>query len=87
MPPRRIGSPAPVAKEFVAKASTKKLHPKVREFLNVRSSEKVLWVGEHVTHSNVASRDLTVVGVASATTSTAFTQPPAILTPPAKKSD
>jgi hypothetical protein len=44
-----------VARDFAARASDKKLHPKVREFLKQPSKEMLLWIGNNVSHSNVAS--------------------------------
>jgi hypothetical protein len=49
----------PVAQEFAAKASDRKLHAKVREFLGVGSAAKLVWISGNVTHSNVASQALT----------------------------
>jgi hypothetical protein len=54
-----LGEIATIAKEFVAKASDKKLHPKVREFLNQPRDRAVIWVKDNVTYSNVA---VTVTG-------------------------
>jgi hypothetical protein len=56
-----------VAKDFVAKASAKKLYSKVREFLNLHSSQMLLWIGNNVAHSNVASHT-TVVSSQNAST-------------------
>jgi hypothetical protein len=49
----------PIATKFGANADVKKLHPKVREFLNKPSGDKLLWLGDNVSHSNVASKVLT----------------------------
>ncbi len=48
-----------IAKEFAAKASANKLHPKVAEFLSVPRIEMQIWIGKNVAHSNVASHALT----------------------------
>jgi uncharacterized protein HemX len=45
------------AKEFALKASDKKLHPKVRESLNLPATQ-VEWIRGNVTFSNVAARSL-----------------------------
>lgn len=47
-----------VARDFAAKASEKKLHSKVREFLKQPSKEMLVWIGNNVAHSNVASYDI-----------------------------
>jgi hypothetical protein len=44
-----------VARDFAANASDKKLHSKVREFLKQPSKQMLVWIGNNVTHSNVAS--------------------------------
>jgi hypothetical protein len=66
-----------IAKEFAGKASGKKLHQKVREFLKLPGNEMLVWIGNNVAHSNVASQ--MPVGVAfpdvSASTSTRFVLP------------
>jgi|ERR1035437_648060 hypothetical protein len=48
-----------VASEFAAKASNKKLHPKVREFLKLTSREMLVWLGKNATYSNVAAQIIT----------------------------
>jgi len=45
---------AAVAKEFAAKASLKKLHHKVREFLQLPPEGMQVWIADNVTRSNVA---------------------------------
>jgi hypothetical protein len=42
-----------VAREFAAKASVKKLHPKVREFLQLPPEKMFAWIGENVSHINI----------------------------------
>src|ERR1035438_5914445 len=49
-----------IAKLFAAKASGKRLEPKVREFLGLPNSEMRVWIGNNVTHSNVAAQAMTV---------------------------
>jgi len=49
---------AAVAKEFAAQASDKKLHPRVREFLLLPPERMLVWIGDNVTHSNVASQTM-----------------------------
>jgi len=44
-----------VARDFAARASDKKVHAKVREFLKQPSNKMLLWIGDNVAHSNVAS--------------------------------
>jgi hypothetical protein len=67
----------PVAKEFGLKASDKKLHPKVRAFLEQPSNEMIVWIGNNVTHINVALQ--TPIGISfsdvTASTSTSFVVP------------
>jgi hypothetical protein len=55
---RILGEIENVARDFAAKASDKKLHPKVREFLKQSSNEILVWIGDNVTHSNVASHSV-----------------------------
>lgn len=43
-----------VAKKFAAKASQKKLHPKVLEFLHVPPAATVEWLSGNVSHMNIA---------------------------------
>jgi hypothetical protein len=43
-----------ILKEFAAKASPKKLHDKVREFLALSPDKILLWIGDNVAHPNVA---------------------------------
>jgi hypothetical protein len=66
-----------VAKQFAAKASDKKLHPKVREFLNLPSNEMLTWIGSNVAHSNVAAKTIsgpTITAVFSAFSASTHTQ-------------
>ncbi len=49
----------PIAKEFAAKASEKKLHSKVREFLHLPLEATKKWIADNVAHSNVTSHVLT----------------------------
>jgi hypothetical protein len=49
----------PIAKDFAARASTKKLHPKVREFLQFAQGATLLWIGDNVPRSNVTSHSVT----------------------------
>ena len=48
-----------VARDSAAKASAKKLHPAVKEFLTQPTDEMVLWLEKNVTYSNVAAQSLT----------------------------
>ena len=50
-----LGEIETVARDFAAKASDKKLHSKIREPLKQPSKEMLVWIGNNVTHSNVAS--------------------------------
>ena len=61
-----------IAKDFATKASRKKLHIKVREFLHVAEDAKLVWIGDNVTHSNVASPAVSspVYGARNASTAT-----------------
>ena len=43
-----------IAKDFAAKASDKKLHSKVREFLVVAPAKRELWIGDNSPRPNVA---------------------------------
>jgi hypothetical protein len=43
-----------VAREFAVKASAKKLHPDVRKFLQLPVDAKLIWIGDNITHSNIA---------------------------------
>jgi hypothetical protein len=56
---------AAVAKDFADKASQKKLHPKVREFLQLQPEQKLLWIADNVSHMNVAVSLPIGVGVVS----------------------
>src|SRR5271169_4802694 len=56
---------AAVAKEFAFKASQKKLHPMVREFLQLQPEQMLLWIADNVTHMNVAVSSPIGVGVVS----------------------
>lgn len=49
----------PLAREFAAKASEKKLHPKVREFLRLTPEMTKKWIADNVAHSNVTSHVVT----------------------------
>ncbi len=52
-----------IAKTFAAKASQKKLHAKVREFLLLPPERTQKWIADNVTHSNVdVSSPMGVVG-------------------------
>jgi hypothetical protein len=42
-----------IAKDFAAKASDRKFHAKVREFLRLPRAQGRIWIHENVTHSNV----------------------------------
>jgi hypothetical protein len=53
-----------VAKEFALNASPKKLHKKVIEFLQRPSGEMLFWIGDNVSHSNVASQAMSPGAVA-----------------------
>jgi hypothetical protein len=64
-----------VAKVFAAKASTKKLHPEVRKFLNLAPEATLKWIADNVTHSNVASSS-----VSSRTISSNFSTATQIIT-------
>jgi len=59
----------PVAKEFAAKASEKKLHSKVREFLHLPREATRAWIASNVAHTNVASHAVTA-SFANASTAT-----------------
>ncbi|HMD15317.1 MAG TPA: hypothetical protein VKH18_01520 [Terriglobales bacterium] len=48
-----------VARRFALKASGKRLEPKVREFLGLPSKEMRIWIGNNVSHSNIAVQDTT----------------------------
>jgi hypothetical protein len=52
-----------VAKDFAAKASTKKLNANVRKFLQLPPNEMLIWIAENVTHSNVAIQPMNVPAV------------------------
>jgi hypothetical protein len=56
------------AKSFAARASAKKLHDKVREFLHVPPQAKLLWIGDNVRHSNVATSLATSTTIVNAST-------------------
>ena len=43
-----------IAKDFAAKASIKKLHSKVRQFLEVAPARRELWIGDNSPRLNVA---------------------------------
>ncbi len=66
-----LGEIATIAKEFAAKASDKKLHPKVREFLNQPRDKALFWVKDNVSYSNVAAPVSTVSSVNNFAHSTA----------------
>ena len=63
---------AAVAGEFAAKASQKKLHPKVREFLQLQPEKMRHWIADNITHSNVAVNS--PIGVVVAPYSSVSTQ-------------
>jgi hypothetical protein len=48
-----------IAKEFAARASEKKLHPKVQELLRLPPQATLRWITDNVAHSNVASHAMT----------------------------
>jgi hypothetical protein len=45
-----------IAQDFATKASAKKVHPKVGEFLKLPANEVRIWIGDNVPRSNVASQ-------------------------------
>jgi hypothetical protein len=59
-----------VAKEFAAKASTKKLHPDVLKFLNLAPHATVKWIAANVSHSNVATSFATSTTIGNVSTAT-----------------
>jgi hypothetical protein len=59
----------PLAREFAAKASEKKLHPKVREFLHLPPEATRKWLTDNVAHSNVTSHVM-ISSFGNATTAT-----------------
>lgn len=77
-----------IAKDFATKASGKKLHAKVREFLHVAQDAKLVWIGDNVTHSNVASHAVSspVYGARNASTATQIITKatPLVTKPPSK---
>jgi len=48
----------PIMKDFADKASHKKLHHKVREFLQLQPENTQKWIADNVTHANVAVSSL-----------------------------
>jgi len=60
----------PIAREFAAKASEKKLQPKVREFLQLAPEATRKWLADNVAHSNVASHIVTSPVFGNASTAT-----------------
>ena len=66
------GRSNPSRKEFATKASEKKLHPKVREFLQLAPDAALTWISDNVTHSNVASHTVswTASGISTLSTAT-----------------
>jgi len=46
-----------IAKDFAAKASDRKFHAKVREFLRLPRAEARIWIHENVIHSNVIAHN------------------------------
>jgi hypothetical protein len=54
-----------VARDFATKASAKKLHHKVVEFLNQPASEVRIWIGDNVQRSNVASHVVSSTSVSA----------------------
>lgn len=69
-----LGLTATVAKDFASKASAKKLHPKVREFLQLPPDKAMVWIGDNVRHPNVASHTLTSTISANFSTATVITR-------------
>jgi hypothetical protein len=68
-----------VAKKFAAKASQKKLHPKVLEFLQVPPAATVKWLSENVSH---------IIALTGASASTATVLPQyGIVVPPFRYSE
>jgi hypothetical protein len=65
----------PIAEKFGAKADVKKLHPKVREFLQTPSGEKLLWLGKNVSHTSSTEFALITVRGTSASTATVLKYP------------
>jgi hypothetical protein len=65
----------PIAEKFGANADVKKLHPKVREFLNKKSGEKLLWLGDNVSHATSTPSALITVRGTSASTATVLKYP------------
>ncbi len=53
-----LGMIETVARDFAARASDRKLHSKVRELLKQPGKEMLVWIGNNVSHSNVASYGL-----------------------------
>ena len=70
----------PILSKFATEASRKKLHPGVREFLNVPSGERLVWIGNHVMHANVAAQQLTTLSATAASTATIIVGPPLDIT-------
>jgi len=62
------------AKDFAAKASAKKLHTKVAEFLGLPANEMQIWIGDNVSHSNVSSSSVGPTGVSSVANISTHTQ-------------
>jgi len=60
-----------VGKDFAAKASSKKLDDKVREFLELPPHKALVWIGDNVSHSNAASHIVSSPGVGELNASTA----------------
>ena len=48
-----------VAKDFGAKASKKKLHPRVLAFLNLSNEEALVWLRTNATYSNATTQTVT----------------------------
>jgi hypothetical protein len=65
----------PIAGKFGAKADVKKLHPKVREFLSKPSGEKLVWLGDNVSHATSTPSALITVRGTSASTATVLRYP------------
>jgi hypothetical protein len=63
-----------VAREFATKASAKKLHSKVVEFLKLPANEVPVWLGDNVSHSNVSSSSMGIVSVSPVANNSTHTQ-------------
>jgi len=61
------------AKDFAKNASTKKLHEKVREFLNLPTPEVRVWLADNVRHMNVAVQRVPGLSSSGGSTATVIT--------------